>query len=94
MRPEWGAIACYAPQSGCTAFSEAECRRGYLDCDFFGFHTFRIRALLWQAMLSVYLMQNWFALSDPAMKEAPYEIASLCNFAGLDLQAVPDDGAE
>ena len=36
-------------------------------------------------------MQNWFALSDPAMEEALYEIASLRNFAGLDLrEAIPD----
>ena len=27
-------------------------------------------------MLRVHLMQNWFALSDPAMEEALYEIAS------------------
>lgn len=37
------------------------------------------------AMLRVHLMQNWFALSDPAMEEALYEIASLRNFAGLSL---------
>jgi transposase, IS5 family len=36
-------------------------------------------------MLRVHLMQNWFALSDPAMEEALYEIASLRNFAGLKL---------
>ena len=28
-------------------------------------------------MLRVHLMQNWFALSDPAMEDALYEIASL-----------------
>jgi hypothetical protein len=28
------------------------------------------------SMLRVHLMQNWFALSDPAMEEALYEIAS------------------
>ena len=38
-----------------------------------------------EAMLRVHLMQNWFALSDPAMEEAVYEIASLRNFAGLNL---------
>jgi IS5 family transposase len=43
-------------------------------------------------MLRVHLMQNWFALSDPAMEEALYEIASLRNFAGLDLRkAIPDE---
>jgi len=43
-------------------------------------------------MLRVHLMQNWFALSDPAMEESLYEIASLRNFAGLDLRkAIPDE---
>ena len=37
-------------------------------------------------------MQNWFALSDPAMQEALYEIASLRNFAGLKLsEPIPDE---
>ena len=44
-----------------------------------------------EAMLRVHLMQNWFALSDPAMEEALYEIASLRTFAGLDLEAIPDE---
>ena len=45
-----------------------------------------------EAMLRVYLMQNWFALSDPAMEEALYEIASLRNFAGLPLsEPIPDE---
>jgi IS5 family transposase len=43
------------------------------------------------AMLRVHLMQNWFALSDPAMEEALYEIASLRTFAGLGLEAIPDE---
>ena len=44
------------------------------------------------AMLRVHLMQNWFALSDPAMEEALYEIASLRSFAGLSLsEAIPDE---
>lgn len=42
-------------------------------------------------MLRVHLMQNWFALSDPAMEEALYEIASLRTFAGLGLEAIPDE---
>ena len=43
-------------------------------------------------MLRVHLMQNWFALSDPAMEEALYEIASLHNFAGLKLgELIPDE---
>jgi len=44
------------------------------------------------AMLRVHLMQNWFALSDPAMEEALYEIASLRNFARLTLnEPIPDE---
>ncbi|EYC52185.1 transposase [Hylemonella gracilis str. Niagara R] len=44
-----------------------------------------------ESMLRVHLMQNWFTLSDPAMEEALYEIASMRAFAGLDLQAIPDE---
>ena len=45
-----------------------------------------------EAMLRVHLMQNWFSLSDPAMEEALYEIASLRNFAGLALSdPIPDE---
>ncbi len=45
-----------------------------------------------EAILRVHLMQNWFALSDPAMEEALYEIASLRNFAGLKLsEPMPDE---
>ena len=43
-------------------------------------------------MLRVHLMQNWFALSDPAMEEALYEIASLRAFAQLSLgEPIPDE---
>jgi len=45
-----------------------------------------------QTMLRVHLMQNWFGLSDPAMEEALYEIASVRAFAGLSLtRAIPDE---
>jgi IS5 family transposase len=44
-----------------------------------------------QAMLRVHLMQNWFALSDPTMEEALYEIASLRTFAALGLETIPDE---
>jgi transposase, IS5 family len=45
-----------------------------------------------ESMLRVHLMQNWFALSDPAMEEALYEIASLRSFASLSLvEAIPDE---
>lgn len=43
-------------------------------------------------MLRIHLMQNWFGLSDPAMEEALYEIASVRQFAGLSLtRAIPDE---
>jgi IS5 family transposase len=45
-----------------------------------------------ESMLRVHLMQNWFALSDPAMEEALYEIASLRGFARLSLnEPIPDE---
>ena len=45
-----------------------------------------------EAMLRVHLMQNWFALGDPAMEEALYEIASLRAFAQLSLgEPIPDE---
>ena len=45
-----------------------------------------------ESMLRVHLMQNWFALSDPAMEEALYEIASLRSFARLSLnEPIPDE---
>lgn len=43
-------------------------------------------------MLRIHLMQNWFGLSDPAMEEALYEVASMRRFAGLSLTgAIPDE---
>jgi transposase, IS5 family len=45
-----------------------------------------------ESMLRVHLMQNWFALSDPAMEEALYEMASLRSFARLNLnEPIPDE---
>ena len=45
-----------------------------------------------ESMVRVHLMQNWFALSDPAMEEALYEIASLRAFAHLSLsEPIPDE---
>ena len=45
-----------------------------------------------ETMLRVHLMQNWFALSDPAMEEALYEITPMRGFAGLTLtKAIPDE---
>jgi IS5 family transposase len=44
-------------------------------------------------MLRIYLMQQWFNLSDPAMEDALYDSESMRRFAGLDLTAelVPDE---
>lgn len=45
-----------------------------------------------ETMLRVHLLQNWFSLSDPAMKEALYEITSMRKFARLTLSApIPED---
>ncbi len=44
-------------------------------------------------MLRVYLMQQWFNLSDPGMEDALYEIESMRRFAGLELceDRIPDE---
>lgn len=43
------------------------------------------------AILRVHLMQNWFGYSDPAMEESLYETAILRQFAGLNLDRIPDE---
>ena len=43
------------------------------------------------AMLRVHLMQNWFGYSDPAMEESLYETTILRQFAGLNLDRIPDE---
>ena len=40
-----------------------------------------------ETMLRVHFLQQWYALSDPAMEEALYEIASMRQFAKLSLLA-------
>lgn len=44
-------------------------------------------------MLRIHFMQQWYALSDPAMENALYEIESMRRFAGLELNehAIPDE---
>lgn len=43
-------------------------------------------------MLRIHILQQWYALSDPAMKEALYEIAPLRQFARLSLlDKIPDE---
>lgn len=46
-----------------------------------------------QTMLRIYFMQQWYALSDPAMEDTLYEIESMRRFARLDLadDAMPDE---
>jgi IS5 family transposase len=45
------------------------------------------------AMLRIYVMQQWFGLSDPSMEDALYEIESMRRFAGLELgeDRLPDE---
>lgn len=44
-------------------------------------------------MLRIHLIQQWSALSDPAMEDALYEVGSMRRFAGLELNedAIPDE---
>lgn len=44
-------------------------------------------------MLRIHLMQQWYALSDPGMEDALYEVESMRRFAGLELNedAIPDE---
>ena len=45
-----------------------------------------------ETMLRIHFLQQWYALSDPAMEEALYEIASMRQFAKLSLLAgIPDE---
>ncbi|BBB27104.1 IS5 family transposase [Amphritea japonica] len=42
-------------------------------------------------MLRIHCLQQWYSMSDPAMEDALYEIASMRLFAGLSLDgAIPD----
>jgi IS5 family transposase len=53
-----------------------------------GSHPYPLRT-----MLRIHLMQQWYALSDPAMEEALYEISSMRRFANLSLArgTIPDE---
>lgn len=44
-------------------------------------------------MLRIYFLQQWFALSDPAMEDALYDNTSMQRFAGLELgqNSIPDE---
>lgn len=46
-----------------------------------------------ESMLRIYLMQQWYAMSDPAMEDALYEVESMRRFANLSLldSGIPDE---
>src|SRR4030066_805080 len=46
-----------------------------------------------ERMLRIYFMQQWYGLSDPAMKDALYEIEALRRFADIDIavDVIPDE---
>ena len=49
------------------------------------------RPYLLPTMLRIHCIQQWYSLSDPAMEDALYEIASMRLFAGLSLhKPIPD----
>ena len=44
-----------------------------------------------ETMLRIYFMQQWYGLSDPAMEDSLYEVASMRRFAEVALDAIPDE---
>ena len=46
-----------------------------------------------ERMLRIYLLQQWFNLSDPGVEEALYDLLAMRRFVGIDLgrEAVPDE---
>jgi IS5 family transposase len=46
-----------------------------------------------ERMLRIYFLQQWFNLSDPAVEESLYDLASMRQFVGIDLgrEAAPDE---
>lgn len=44
-----------------------------------------------KVMLRIYLMQQWYGLSDPAMEESLYDTESMRRFAGVSMQRIPDE---
>jgi len=51
------------------------------------------RPMALERMLRIYFLQQWYALSDPGMEEALYDIESVRRFAGIELgeEGVPDE---
>ena len=44
-----------------------------------------------KVMLRIYLLQQWYGLSDPAMEESLYDTESMRRFAGVSMQRIPDE---
>jgi len=44
-----------------------------------------------EPMLRIYFMQQWYALSDPAMEDSLYDITSMRRFAKLSMDDIPDE---
>ena len=44
-----------------------------------------------EVMLRIYFMQQWYALSDPAMEDGLYDSEAMRRFAGIGLDGVPDE---
>jgi IS5 family transposase len=44
-------------------------------------------------MLRIHLMEQWYALSDPAMEDALIEVPTIRRFAGIDMPSdrIPDE---
>ena len=42
-------------------------------------------------MLRIYLMQPWYGLFDPGMEDSLYDVESMRRFAGVGLDAIPEE---
>ena len=46
-----------------------------------------------EIMLRIYLMQQWYGLSDSAMKDSLYDIVAMRRFASINQDEIPDETA-
>jgi len=44
-----------------------------------------------ETLLRIYVKQQWYALSDPAMDDSLYDIESMRRFAPMDLESISDE---
>ena len=44
-----------------------------------------------EVMLRIYFMKLWYNLSDPGMEDALYESVSIRQFAGVEMNTIPDE---